>query len=308
MSAIDNNLSTIDENMEFSFFKSGSGTSHAQILGIFEENEFFEFSLETFHLAEKARDVRGTVTEHSHKVYHAVFYLKNGSCQIEGKRIRTSRGDLILIPPDMSHSFAPLQNENALYNEITFSLECKEGKSSLNWEKLLSYYSGQETASFRNPLSGKNEHEFRNAYRKIADLLKSGISESLEIKAAILELFMLIQKRISGDEQIIRKDRRLLEAKQRIEESFTEEFKLEKLAKRCGISREQFCRAFKGEFGEAPLEYRNRLRHGAAERMLRYSAMPIKEIASRLGYSEIYSFSKAFKKYSGESPAAFRKK
>ena len=122
MSDIDNNLSIIDENMEFSYFKSGIESSNAQILGIFDGDEFLEFSLETFHLAEKARAVRGTVTEHRHKVYHAVVYLKNGSCQIEGERIRTSRGDLVLIPPGISHSFAPLQGEDVLYNEITFSL------------------------------------------------------------------------------------------------------------------------------------------------------------------------------------------
>ncbi len=308
MSDIDNNLSIIDEMTEFSFFKSGRETSHAQILGIFEGNDFFEFNLETFHLAEKARAVRGTVTEHSHKVYHAVFYLKDGSCQIEGKRIKVSRGDLVLIQPDISHSFAPFQEEDVLYNEITFSLEGKEDKSSHSWENLLLSYSGQETESIKNPLSGRNENEFRNAYSKIAELLKRGMSESLEIRAAILELFALIQKRISGDNKSIGKDKRFIRAKQRIEENLAAEFSLDTLAKICGISREQFCRAFKGEFGEAPLEYRNRLRHGAAERMLRYSGMPIKEIAERLGYSDIYSFSKAFKKYSGESPAAFRKK
>lgn len=49
------------------------------------------------------------------------------------------------------------------------------------------------------------------------------------------------------------------------------------------------------------------VRHTLAESMLREGGVPIQEIASRLGYQDATSFITAFKRWSGMSPAAFRR-
>jgi AraC-like DNA-binding protein len=43
-----------------------------------------------------------------------------------------------------------------------------------------------------------------------------------------------------------------------------------------------------------------------AARLLRFSDLSIKEIAARLGYSDQFAFSKAFKRRRGEAPLDFR--
>lgn len=43
-----------------------------------------------------------------------------------------------------------------------------------------------------------------------------------------------------------------------------------------------------------------------AKQQLITTALPIKEIASGVGYSDTYTFSKAFKRYAGASPNAYR--
>jgi AraC-like DNA-binding protein len=43
-----------------------------------------------------------------------------------------------------------------------------------------------------------------------------------------------------------------------------------------------------------------------AEGLLRQPDLSIKEIAARLGFSDTYTFSRAFKTHSGRSPTAWR--
>ena len=43
-----------------------------------------------------------------------------------------------------------------------------------------------------------------------------------------------------------------------------------------------------------------------AARLLRFSDLSIKEIAARLGFSDQFAFSKAFKRQRGEAPLDFR--
>ena len=44
-----------------------------------------------------------------------------------------------------------------------------------------------------------------------------------------------------------------------------------------------------------------------ARELLRYSMMTVSEIAEELGFPEIYSFSRFFKKHAGRSPTAWRR-
>ncbi len=44
-----------------------------------------------------------------------------------------------------------------------------------------------------------------------------------------------------------------------------------------------------------------------AERLLRDTVLPVKEVATQLGYEDAHYFSGLFKKEKGVSPAAFRK-
>ena len=101
---------------------------------------------------------------------------------------------------------------------------------------------------------------------------------------------------------------RLQKARRRIEQKLGNKLSLKDLAVIAAISPEHLCREFKKAYGEPPLEMRNRLRINAAIKLLQYSDHPIKQISEDLGYSDIYHFSKAFKKQTKLSPGKFRNK
>ena len=73
-----------------------------------------------------------------------------------------------------------------------------------------------------------------------------------------------------------------------------------------GMSTGNFQRRFKQEMGMPPKQYALHLRMEEAKKLLQSSELSIPEIAVKCGFSDRYAFSKAFKKYSGCSPGAFR--
>lgn len=104
-----------------------------------------------------------------------------------------------------------------------------------------------------------------------------------------------------------RKDllRKLLVAKEYIEQSFGNELSMEAVARECGLSEYHFFRLFKAAFGISPHQFLISKRIEKARELLTYPGLSISEIAHLCGFSDIFSFSKSFKKHTGLSPSAF---
>jgi AraC-like DNA-binding protein len=78
------------------------------------------------------------------------------------------------------------------------------------------------------------------------------------------------------------------------------------LAKKAGISRKYFTTLFKRHYGMSPKSYQVYQRMNYAKYLLQESDYPIKEIASQLGYTDQYIFSKQFKSITGHAPSKIR--
>lgn len=83
-------------------------------------------------------------------------------------------------------------------------------------------------------------------------------------------------------------------------------FTLESLAALAGMSRSAFAAHFASAFEQAPIEFLKELRLRQAADLLRTTDLPIKVIATRVGYISRSYFSRAFKACHGVDPAAFR--
>jgi AraC-like DNA-binding protein len=79
-----------------------------------------------------------------------------------------------------------------------------------------------------------------------------------------------------------------------------------RLARRVAMSRTAFATRFKALVGESPFSYVTRCRMSRATRLLRSSNATIAQVAERAGYDSEASFSRAFRRWLGTSPAAFR--
>lgn len=74
-----------------------------------------------------------------------------------------------------------------------------------------------------------------------------------------------------------------------------------------GLSTVYFRRLFTAAYGLSPAAYIQNLRIGKAKDMLKSDYGSITDIALSLGYSDIYDFSRVFKRITGVSPTAYAK-
>ena len=82
---------------------------------------------------------------------------------------------------------------------------------------------------------------------------------------------------------------------------------LTEIAQVCGVSEGHFRKLFREYSGENPIEFRQRHRIEKAKQLLLLDTLSISEIAEELHFSDIYHFSKAFKKFCNCSPSQFLK-
>lgn len=82
---------------------------------------------------------------------------------------------------------------------------------------------------------------------------------------------------------------------------------LERLAHAAGLSYERFRKVFKEQTGLSPNAYRLRRRVDAARALLHERQYPLKEVAHRLGYPNVFTFSRQFKQWTGHPPGRLRR-
>ena len=87
-----------------------------------------------------------------------------------------------------------------------------------------------------------------------------------------------------------------------IRKNYSSSIKNDELASMCQLSTVYFRKLFTECFGMSPITYLHTLRIKKAKEMLKSDYSTITTIAHALGYSNIYDFSRTFKKYTGMAP------
>ena len=82
---------------------------------------------------------------------------------------------------------------------------------------------------------------------------------------------------------------------------------LAELAARAGLEKRTLQRRFVAATGMTPAEYCRQVRIARARELLEASNAPIKVIAESLGYREVPSFARVFRKRTGQTPGAYRR-
>ncbi|WP_042168733.1 AraC family transcriptional regulator [Paenibacillus gorillae] len=96
------------------------------------------------------------------------------------------------------------------------------------------------------------------------------------------------------------------EAIQYIHEHYKKPIAVEELAGMYSCSASYLSRLFKSQIGLGPIEYLIHIRIHKSKQYLLRSEARIQEIASSVGYTDVYYFSRLFKKHTGSSPLQYR--
>ena len=154
----------------------------------------------------------------------------------------------------------------------------------------------------------------RGTVTKIAAAIEAGLVEECYLSALDAVLIHELVRALQGAETKETAARGGLAGWQRravtayIEEHLDEPITLAKLAGLARLSPFYFCRAFKQAFGVPPRRYHCMRRIERAKGMLANASSSVTEIGLEIGFSETSSFTAAFRKATGQTPTAYRRR
>ncbi len=247
---------------------------------------------------------------HAHDVYHIVFYTRGtADVRLGSQLLRVKPGAVLLSDPGQPHDFGPSRPGILNYHEVTFMLEGAAGALKAPFHEVLSAYTGVSLAQPAVPvwLEERSRRELELHFRNLlSHLCGAHRLHNFWAHRTLLDIFALLLRVSCGTPETVGDP--LQNAREYLDRHFPARLSLAALARQVHLSKAYFCRAFKARFGLSPMAYRQSLRLGAAQNLLLTTDLQCKEIAARVGFADMYTFSKAFKRDLGASPMSFARR
>lgn len=295
---------------ERGYIRTRTPSVRPSVLDVWDGKRRYQFELLTAHTNEEHEGKRRVLTPHVHDVYHLVLFTEGRNAFLLNGNVTSSYpGTLAITNPAEGHSFYPCQPGTTNYHEVTFTLESDGGPLRADFAKLLSFYTGLDIRGIPPTLelTPGRRHAMEKLYERLLDGLEQDEpTDWLGVYRTMLEILAFVAARVTHTDDVGRGVDAMSASREYIDRHYTERLTLPGLASRAHMSEAHFCRVFKARFGVAPIAYQQELRIAAARNLLLSTDLRCKEIAARLGYADVYCFSKAFKKYTGESPSELR--
>lgn len=221
-------------------------------------------------------------------------YILNGNglyTDKNGTKIPFGENDILLVENDYPYS---IETEDCELEYVTTAF-------ALDEESCFS--------DFGIPTIFKEAGE--NLRLKVLTLLKVWDNNSeysrLECRLMMNEIFLDIKKELDRAKADVISSP-IDEAVLYISKHYDREISLDALSEMCLMSKSYFRSQFKKYRGISPYKYREEVRISWAKKYLRSNFFSVTEIAEKLGYCDIYHFSKAFKNSVGISPTEYKRK
>lgn len=140
--------------------------------------------------------------------------------------------------------------------------------------------------------------------KKASELYVQGIAQAIAIHVA-RNYAELLSERTTGSSSL--PGFKLQQITAWMAAHLAEEFELEQLAAKAGLSKFHFLRLFKNATGDSPSQYHINLRLDLAKKLLRETSMSILEVALEVGYTNPSHFARLFRREAGVAPSEYRR-
>ena len=133
-----------------------------------------------------------------------------------------------------------------------------------------------------------------------------------QIAAATGKMMLIDTNRVSQSsyaslpERNSHSDALVARAQRWMEKSLAQGFSLAELARHLAVSERTLNRRFKRATGEAPLHYLQSLRVDVAKRLLENKGLNVDAVSARVGYSDLSTFRRLFRRETGLSPREYQ--
>ena len=244
---------------------------------------------------------------------HIILYGTEGvlGIEMEGERYYVAEGDVLHIPVGVH--YRPLEGGRCSYFFFHFSAHAPTSADTEAQKTIIAPHTGlaagyaytclgEYSSTVRLPTYVSGAPFSVRALFERAARLKPGkrFSDRLLLDHLVRELLLLLD---TGERGAVP---RLEEITEYIEQHSAEPITLSSLAEQFSLSPSYIARLFRCELKQKPSEYVSSVRIAIACTLLSETDMTVTEIAERTGFSDVYYFSRVFKKAMGASPLKMR--
>ncbi|PCJ60516.1 MAG: hypothetical protein COA79_08050 [Planctomycetota bacterium] len=215
----------------------------------------------------------------------------SGSVTIGNQKFQPKRSDLYILPKGIRHTIAP--DKKSSWSKIFFSVN---GQLA---EDLIRMYQLQNKFYFPG---FKDDEILKKMYQ-----LSLKPNEKIHQKAILLfhelltEIDLYLNKDSKSHSSLVDQIKTILD------EHIESHLRLNDIGRMVHKTNVHVIREFKKEMDQTPYDYLLTRRIEFAKFLLEETAMPIKQIASRLLFTDEYYFSRYFKKKTLSTPSLYRK-
>lgn len=244
-----------------------------------------------------------------------INFIHEGSARfhIDYDFFNSQKGDIILVRPNGMHSIHPIGSQEHHMETFQFHLDMIGAsiidQVSLRYLQPLqnSYYK----FIYRITSDMEGYDEIKKCLFQIFDLSKKeGRHFELLLKSKINELmyYLYYYKYVikKSTEDVYRKNEKIRELIDFINNNYESDLSIEKLADFIGYSKTHFMTVFKQHTGTSCTEFVIKVRLSKACELLINSTSPILEIANKIGFNNLSNFNRQFKRYHNMTPSQYR--
>lgn len=232
--------------------------------------------------------------------YSKFYYICDGEgwLKIGDKEYYPEPGQLILMPEGVKQSYSCISGRPFLKYWCHFSARVGE----INLFRIL---------ELSHSCIPENPSAVTEIFKGITESAKSdAVYAPLLAKSKLMELFSLYIMNHNLDEisyKNLSAARKLTAVLDYIAANIEHNITIQDLAEMAYMHPNYFMRLFKQQIGVPPIQYITRLKIDKAKELLTATGGSVSEIAAQLGFSDLFYFSRQFKKHAGLTPTEYRR-
>ena len=252
--------------------------------------------------------------DHSHEWCELIYiHSGKGTFFVDQTFIELEKGDLIIIPPNIIHKSILEDRETLTSSALFFSPTMSTLTTDQRMILFQTSVKAKEARIYRYKCT-QNEQQFVEGHFNQIDQERTNRCTNWEETVSLQILMLVIQfkrwmEHSVEEQEIIPTNLTWLKASlDYIELNLHEPIRLDNLAKEANISPVYFSKKFKRTIGMTVSDFLFKKKVLKARELLVQTDESIQSIAEQLGYQTMPHFYRLFKKETGITPAAYRKK
>ena len=264
-------------------------------------------------IREYGKDADGKMIEnmHFHNLMEIGYCVSGeGEMILDGESKEYKEGNFTIIPINFPHNTIGKKGTFGHWEYIFCDPEYILKRAFPNNEPFV-----------ENTLKRLNSHVYfchKDKQPELAGLIRSVMDEMRNKKAYYCEKIIMLcnslffeaarMSAVDYEVEFEYKDMSVIsDAITYIDKNYAEQLRIGDVAESCNMSETNFRRLFSAYMGHAPLEYFNLIRINKACELIKSTMLSMEDIAMKVGYLQMSTFNRNFKKFMGESPYKWKR-